>query len=61
MKTPAPKISTLVVSAIRNLREARGSTAKDIMNYIVAEHHAGNNAIQRRVRIFFYELLYPCF
>ncbi|XP_033223551.1 histone H1-delta-like [Belonocnema kinseyi] len=49
MKTPAPKISTLVVSAIRNLREARGSTAKDIMNYIVAEHNAGDNAIQRRM------------
>ncbi|XP_066600662.1 pre-mRNA-splicing factor CWC22 homolog [Prorops nasuta] len=44
-----PKMSALVVSAIRNLCEARGSTSKDIMSYIVSKYDAPETAVQRQI------------
>ncbi|XP_012279190.1 uncharacterized protein LOC105699065 [Orussus abietinus] len=45
----APKMSAVVVSAIRDLREVRGSTSKEIMNYISSEYGGTSPAIQRQV------------
>ncbi|XP_015122948.1 serine/arginine repetitive matrix protein 2 [Diachasma alloeum] len=39
VKTP-PKMTKLVVSAIKNLRDVHGSTAKDILNYVMRECNA---------------------
>ncbi|XP_011315219.1 serine/Arginine-related protein 53 [Fopius arisanus] len=40
MVKPPRKMSKLVVSAIKHLQDAQGSTAKDILNYVVRECNA---------------------
>lgn len=47
-KTPQ-KMSGLVVAALRNLRDARGSTAREIMKHIMAEYNASEATVQRQV------------
>ena len=53
MVKQTPKMTALVVSAIRNLREVQGSTPKEILNYIASEYNATNPTndanIQRKV------------
>ncbi|KAL7297644.1 hypothetical protein TKK_0009312 [Trichogramma kaykai] len=49
-KKGAPKMSGLVVAALRNLRDAHGSTAKEIMKYIMAEYNASETTVQRQLR-----------
>lgn len=45
-----PKMSALVAYAIRNLREVRGSTSKEIMNYIKSQCTNGSDSsIQKQV------------
>ncbi|KYN13343.1 hypothetical protein ALC57_14356 [Trachymyrmex cornetzi] len=44
-----PKMSALVASAIRNLREIRGSTSKEIMNYIKSQYTGSDSNIQKQV------------
>ncbi|KAH0954688.1 hypothetical protein HN011_005947 [Eciton burchellii] len=45
-----PKMSALVTSAIRNLREIRGSTSKEIMNYIRSQYTGVSDAnIQKQI------------
>lgn len=45
-----PKMSALVASAIRNLREIRGSTSKEIMNYIKSQYTNGSDSnMQKQV------------
>lgn len=44
------KMSALVATAIRNLRDLRGSTSKEIMNYIKSQYHAPDSNIQKQVR-----------
>lgn len=48
-----PKMTALVVSAIRNLREIPGSSPKEILNYIMSECNTSNPpqdaAIERKV------------
>lgn len=48
-KKSQPKMSGLVVAALRNLRDAHGSTAKEIMKYIMAEYNASEATVQRQV------------
>ncbi|XP_072749421.1 uncharacterized protein [Anoplolepis gracilipes] len=44
------KMSALVASAIRNLREIRGSTSKEIMNYIKSQYsNASDSNIQKQI------------
>ncbi|OXU27753.1 hypothetical protein TSAR_008243 [Trichomalopsis sarcophagae] len=49
-KKSQPKMSGLVVAALRNLRDAHGSTAKEIMKYIMAEYNASEATVQRQLR-----------
>lgn len=44
-----PKMSALVASAIRNLREIRGSTSKEIMNYIKSQFNTPDANVQKQV------------
>lgn len=44
-----PKMSALVASAIRNLREIRGSTSKEIMSYIKSQYTGSDSNIQKQV------------
>lgn len=45
-----PKMSALVASAIRNLRDIRGSTSKEIMNYIKSQYaNLSDSSIQKQV------------
>lgn len=44
-----PKMSALVASAIRNLREIRGSTSKEIMSYIKSQYAGSDANIQKQV------------
>ncbi|XP_025074507.1 uncharacterized protein LOC105429023 [Pogonomyrmex barbatus] len=44
-----PKMSALVASAIRNLREIRGSTSKEIMNYIKSQYTGSDANIQKQI------------
>ncbi|XP_063986217.1 octapeptide-repeat protein T2-like [Diachasmimorpha longicaudata] len=43
-----PKMTKLVVSAIKNLRDVHGSTAKDILNYVMRECNA-EPSMERRL------------
>lgn len=43
-----PKMSALVASAIRNLREIRGSTSKEIMNYIKSQYTNGSDSSMQK-------------
>lgn len=49
MGKQAPKMSARVVNAIRNLREAHGSTSKEIMNYIMSQCNVPETTVQRQV------------
>lgn len=49
VKKASPKMSGLVVAALRNLRDAHGSTAREIMKYIMAEYNASEAVVQRQV------------
>lgn len=42
-------MSARVVNAIRNLREAHGSTSKEIMNYIMSQCNVPEMTVQRQV------------
>lgn len=42
-------MSALVASAIRNLREIRGSTSKEIMNYIKSQYTGTDTNVQKQV------------
>ena len=42
-------MSARVVNAIRNLREAHGSTSKEIMNYIMSQCNVPETTVQRQV------------
>lgn len=57
MGKQTPKMSSRVVNAIRNLREAHGSTSKEIMNYIMSQCNVHESTVNRQVasllRIFF--------
>jgi len=54
-----PKMSALVTSAIRNLREIRGSTSKEIMNYIRSQYAGVSDAnIQKQVLILICSLIF---
>lgn len=44
-----PKMSALVASAIRNLREIRGSTSKEIMNYIKSQFNTPDANVQKQI------------
>ncbi|CAL1686147.1 unnamed protein product [Lasius platythorax] len=45
-----PKMSALVASAIRNLREVRGSTSKEIMSYIKSQYTNGSDSsVQKQI------------
>lgn len=44
-----PKMTALVASAIRNLREIRGSTSKEIMNYIKMQYNAADANTRKQV------------
>ncbi|XP_014476599.1 PREDICTED: serine/arginine-rich splicing factor 6-like [Dinoponera quadriceps] len=44
-----PKMSALVASAIRNLRELRGSTSKEIMNYIKMQYNATDANTRKQI------------
>ncbi|XP_011176115.1 octapeptide-repeat protein T2 [Solenopsis invicta] len=44
-----PKMSALVASAIRNLREIRGSTSKEIMSYIKSQYTGTDSSIQKQI------------
>ncbi|XP_034196179.1 uncharacterized protein LOC117611872 [Osmia lignaria lignaria] len=50
MGRQVPKMSARVVNAIRNLREAHGSTSKEIMNYIMSQYSAPEATIQRQMQ-----------
>ncbi|XP_058793272.1 uncharacterized protein LOC131665413 [Phymastichus coffea] len=50
VKKTSPKMSGLVVAALRNLRAAHGSTAKEIMKYIMAEYNASEAVVQRQLK-----------
>ncbi|XP_076248667.1 uncharacterized protein LOC143188344 [Calliopsis andreniformis] len=50
MGKQVPKMSARVVHAIRNLREAHGSTSKEIMNYITSQYSAPESIIQRQMQ-----------
>lgn len=60
MGKQTPKMSSRVVNAIRNLREAHGSTSKEIMNYIMSQCNVHESTVNRQVasllRIFFSSL-----
>lgn len=45
-----PKMSNLVVNAIKNLRDVQGSTKKEILNYIMSQQSASEPSLQRQVR-----------
>ncbi|KAM0734392.1 hypothetical protein ACS0PU_011863 [Formica fusca] len=45
-----PKMSALVASAIRNLRDIRGSTSKEIMNYIKSQYaNLSDSSVQKQI------------
>ncbi|OAD55480.1 hypothetical protein WN48_04733 [Eufriesea mexicana] len=44
-----PKMSARVVSAIKNLREAHGSSSREIMNYIVSQCNVPENTVHRQM------------
>ncbi|XP_008556205.1 protamine-like protein [Microplitis demolitor] len=44
-----PKMTKLVVSAIKNLRDVQGSTTKDILNYVMREFNS-EPSLERRLR-----------
>ncbi|XP_076171097.1 uncharacterized protein LOC143148553 [Ptiloglossa arizonensis] len=46
----APKMSARVVNAIRSLREAQGSTSKEIMNYVMTQYSAPESIIRRQMQ-----------
>nr|XP_012143881.1 PREDICTED: uncharacterized protein LOC105662863 [Megachile rotundata] len=50
MGVQVPKMSARVVNAIRNLREAHGSTSKEIMSYIMSQYSAPESTIQRQMQ-----------
>ncbi|XP_068988913.1 probable splicing factor, arginine/serine-rich 5 [Bombus flavifrons] len=50
MGKQAPKMSARVVNAIRNLREAHGSTSKEIMNYIMSQCNVPETTVQRQMQ-----------
>ncbi|XP_035722877.1 uncharacterized protein LOC118441928 [Vespa mandarinia] len=49
MKTSVPKISAMITSAIRQLRQSQGSTSKEIMNYIISRYNL-ESPIQRQMQ-----------
>lgn len=49
MGKQTPKMSSRVVNAIRNLREAHGSTSKEIMNYIMSQCNVHESTVNRQV------------
>ncbi|XP_011495180.1 PREDICTED: histone H5-like [Ceratosolen solmsi marchali] len=50
MKAKKSKISGLVVAALRHLRDAHGSTTKEIMKYIKSEYNASEATVQRQLK-----------
>lgn len=46
-----PKISVLVVNAIRRLQDVQGSTSKEISNYIAKEYDVPGQDIRRQVQL----------
>ncbi|XP_046420472.1 uncharacterized protein LOC124179782 [Neodiprion fabricii] len=50
MGKPVPRTSALVVSAIRKLREAQGSTSREIMNYITTEYDVIKPTVKRQLQ-----------
>ena len=46
-----PKISALVVNAIRRLQDVQGSTSKEISNYIAKEYDVPGTDIRRQVQL----------
>ena len=48
-KSKIPKVSRLVLSAIQGLKDERGSTPKEIVNFISSEYPVKINNIQRKV------------
>lgn len=51
MGKQTPKMSSRVVNAIRNLREAHGSTSKEIMNYIMSQCNFHESTVNRQVTV----------
>ncbi|KAK0094371.1 hypothetical protein PV326_011107 [Microctonus aethiopoides] len=49
MVKPPHKMTKLIVSAIRNLRDVQGSTTKDILNYVMKEYNS-EPSMERRLR-----------
>ncbi|CAD6239994.1 GSCOCG00002457001-RA-CDS [Cotesia congregata] len=49
MVKQSPKMTKLVVSAIKNLRDVQGSTTKDILNYVMKEYNS-EPSLERRLR-----------
>ncbi|XP_016904250.1 serine/Arginine-related protein 53-like [Apis cerana] len=49
MGKQTPKMSSRVVNAIRNLREAHGSTSKEIMNYIMSQCNVHESTVNRQM------------
>ena len=47
----SPKISALVVNAIRRLQDVQGSTTKEISNYISREYDVPGKDIRRQVQL----------
>lgn len=58
MGKQTPKMSSRVVNAIRNLREAHGSTSKEIMNYIMSQCNFHESTVNRQVDFFASSLLF---
>ncbi|XP_012281699.1 histone H5 [Orussus abietinus] len=50
MVNPTSKALALVISAIKNLREIRGSTSKEILNYISAIYDSPEPAVKRQMQ-----------
>ncbi|XP_043248747.1 serine/arginine repetitive matrix protein 2-like [Colletes gigas] len=51
MGKQVPKMSTLVVNAIKNMREVQGSTSKEIISYITSQYSAPESTIQRQMQV----------
>lgn len=49
MRKSVPKMSLMITSAIRHLRQAHGSTSKEIMNYITSRYDSLEPDIQRQM------------
>ncbi|KAK2579878.1 hypothetical protein KPH14_007559 [Odynerus spinipes] len=49
MGKSGPKMSSMITSAIRQLRQAQGSTSKEIMNYITSRFDSLEPAMQRQM------------